>query len=59
MKEKKIKGWTPSFIELLLSQPIDTEEPEPPAIDADLQQLESLHDAVMEIKRNINNKKEQ
>lgn len=49
---EEIKGWRPSFIELVLSQPVNAEEPAPP-IDSDFQEILPFHDSIMEIKAEI------
>ena len=50
---EEIKGWTPSFIELVLSLPIGAEETEPPAMDSDLLEIMQFQDAIMEIKEEV------
>lgn len=58
---EEIKGWTPSLIELMLSQPVNAEEQVAQAIDTDLEQVQPFHDAIMEIKaeiESINNKRD-
>ena len=49
---EEIKGWRPSFIELMLSLPLNAEEPAP-LIDSDFQEILPFHDAIMEIKAEI------
>lgn len=47
-----IKGWTPSYIELLLAEPLRPDVPEPaPPIDADLMEVQPLDEAIKEMKR--------
>lgn len=53
---EEIKGWRPSKIESMLSEDADflfEEEQVAQAIDTDLEQVQPFHNAIMEIKAEI------